>query len=256
MSEVTGYPAEVNADAGQVLTEPANQTIGRPAKGSSGETYAQRLRLTFATDDSVKYVGHLDMARTFERAIRRARLPLAYTQGFNPQPRLQFAAALPVGFTGDAEVLDIYLNEVLAPEEAVQRLAEALPPGVRTIVAIPIPRDWPSLQSQLIAARYRVEVETDETDEAFAARLAAFQARDSAPRERRRGKEVTGYDLRPLVLDLRYLGSVPLAQSFETTMRSDPGATGRPDELLAELGFADAPRRIARLALAFKERPL
>lgn len=215
------------------------------------ETYAQRMRVTFATDDSVKYVGHLDMHRAWERAIRRARLPLAYTQGFNPQPRLQFAAALPVGFTGQAEVADVYLNEVLDPAEFLARLAAALPPGIRPYRAEPVPREAPSLQSQVCGATYQVEVEADEPAEAFAARLSAFLARPEAWRERRKGKEVGRYDLRPLVQTLTYLGPCELGHAFEVVMRAEPGATGRPDELLAELGLETAARRIVRVGLMF-----
>ena len=107
------------------------------------ETYAQRMRVTFSTADTVKYVGHLDMHRAWERAIRRARLPLAYTQGFNPQARLQFAAALPVGFTGQGEVADVFLNEALDPAEFLSRLAAALPPGIRPLRAEPVARESP-----------------------------------------------------------------------------------------------------------------
>lgn len=213
------------------------------------ETYVQRLRFTFATDDSVKYVGHLDMARTWERALRRAGLPLAYSQGFNPQPRIHFAAALPVGFTGEAELADVFLNQPVEPEEACARLQAAMPRGIQLIHVEPVPRELPSLQSQVAAAQYRVEVETEEAPGAFAARLQAFAARGEAWRTRRRGKEESSYDLRPLVLVLRYLGPCPGGQAFETTMRAEPGATGRPDELLAELGFEAAPRRIVRLSL-------
>ena len=101
------------------------------------ETYVQRMRVTFATADTVKYVGHLDMHRAWERAIRRAGLPLAYTQGFNPQARLQSAAALPVGFTGQGEVADVFLNEALEPAEFLSRLTAALPPGIRPLRAEP-----------------------------------------------------------------------------------------------------------------------
>ena len=154
------------------------------------ETYAQRMRVTFSTADTVKYVGHLDMHRAWERAIRRARLPLAYTQGFNPQARLQFAAALPVGFTGQGEVADVFLNEALDPAEFLGRLAAALPPGIRPLRAEPVAREAPSLQSQVCGAHYRVEVETDEADALFAARLDGFLARPEAWRERRKGKDV------------------------------------------------------------------
>jgi radical SAM-linked protein len=215
------------------------------------ETYAQRMRVVFSTDDTVKYVGHLDMHRTWERAIRRAALPLAYSQGFNPQPRLHFAAALPVGFTGRAEVADVYLNEELDPTEFTARLAAALPPGIRPAAAEPVAREIPSLQSQVTGATYRVEVETDEDDDEFAARLAEFLARPEAWRERRKGKDVSHYNLRPLVQELVYTGCTGYGQSFTVTMAAEPGATGRPDELLAELGFETAPRRIERVALMF-----
>jgi radical SAM-linked protein len=209
------------------------------------------MRVWFRTDDTVKYVGHLDMHRTWERAIRRAGLPLAYTQGFNPQARLQFAAALPVGFTGEAEVADVFLNEELAPDAFVARLADALPPGVRPVSAQPVPRETPSLQSQVNGASYRVEVETDDDEMSFCERLAEFLARPDAWRERRKGKEMSRYDLRPLIQELRYTGPVAGGHGFAVTMRAEPGATGRPDELLAELGFETAPRRIARRELLF-----
>lgn len=192
------------------------------------ETYVQRMRVLFSTDDTVKYVGHLDMARAWERAIRRARLPLAYTQGFNPQARLHFAAALPVGFTGQAELVDVFLDDTLEPADFLARLAPALPSGIQLIGAEPAPREWPSLQAAICAARYRVEVETDESDAAFAARLAAFMARPEAWRERRRGKEIARYDLRPLIKTLTYTGPCDpatgahcLGQSFEATVRAE-----------------------------------
>jgi radical SAM-linked protein len=210
------------------------------------ETYSQRMRVTFATADTVKYVGHLDMARTWERAIRRAGLPLAYSQGFNPQPRLHFAAALPVGFTGQAELADVFLNQALEPAEFLARLQAAMPRGIRLLHAEPVPRELPALQATLVAAAYRVEVETNEPAEAFMARLEAFMARCAAMRVRRKGKEESSYDLRPLVLTLTYIGPCDLGHALAVTMRAEPAATGRPDELLAELGFEGAARRIER----------
>ena len=131
------------------------------------ETYVQRMRVTFATDDTVKYVGHLDMARAWERAIRRARLPLAYSQGFNPQARMHFAAALPVGFIGQAELIDVFLDAEVEPADFLARLSPALPAGIRLTGAEPVARELPSLQAAISAARYRVELETTESDEAF-----------------------------------------------------------------------------------------
>lgn len=215
------------------------------------ETYAQRMRVTFATDDSVKWVGHLDMARAWERAIRRSGLPLAYSQGFNPQARLHFAAALPVGFTGEAEVADVFLNEALTPDDFLARLGPALPSGIHLRRAEPVARELPALQAAVNAACYRVDVVTAAPPDVFAATLAEFMGRAEAWRERRRGKDVNRYDLRPLVQDLRYSGPGALGQAFTVTMRAESGATGRPDDLLAEVGLAEAERRIVRTALMF-----
>ena len=96
-----------------------------------------------------------------------------------------------------------------------------------------------------------MEVESDEPDGVFAARLDGFLARPEAWRERRKGKDVARYDLRPLVQELAYTGPSAYGQTFTTAMRAEPGATGRPDELLAELGFDAAPRWIVRLELLF-----
>jgi len=211
------------------------------------------MRVTFATGESVKYIGHLDLARAWERSLRRAGLPLSYSQGFHPQPRIQFAAALPVGFTGAAEVLDVYLGEELSAAKFLSQLEPALPLGICATTACPVPIEWPSLQSQVRRATYEVEVETNDADAAFRARIEEFLARPSAWRERRRGDKVARYDLRPLVETLSCRGACELGQAFITEMRSEPGATGRPDELLAELGLETAARRIRRLKLAFAD---
>lgn len=213
------------------------------------------MRVTYATDDSVKYVGHLDMARSWERALRRARFPLAYTQGFNPQPRIQFAAALPVGFTGQAEVVDVFLDETLTPQVFLAGLSAALPPGIRAIAAEAVSRELPSLQSQIRGASYSVSVETDEADPVFEERMAAFLAQSQVWHERSRGKKKRPkrYDLRALVQALGYAGRDSYGQAFEVEMLVQPGAAGRPDDLLDVLGFGHTPRRIVRLGLAFAD---
>src|SRR5512136_959581 len=93
----------------------------------------QRLRIYFTRDETLKYIGHLDMARTWQRIARRANLPLAYSEGFNPQPRMSFAAALPVGCTSDHEELDMVLSPSCAIDEVQAQLDRALPPGMRVV---------------------------------------------------------------------------------------------------------------------------
>ncbi|MCL4464985.1 MAG: TIGR03936 family radical SAM-associated protein, partial [Chloroflexi bacterium] len=78
-------------------------------------TAVQRLRVSFSRGEAAKYVSHLDLARLWERALRRARLPVAYSAGFTPHARLAFAAPLAVGITASAELVDVYLSELVPP---------------------------------------------------------------------------------------------------------------------------------------------
>jgi hypothetical protein len=125
----------------------------------------QRIRLTFAKDAPLRFIGHLDLGRAWERAFRRARLPLAYTLGFTPHPRLTFAAPLALGATGEGELLDIYLREEMKPDELVHRLAEQLPQGLRVAAAKLLPAEGPSLTSLTRWAEYLVEASPASGDE-------------------------------------------------------------------------------------------
>src|SRR3972149_7725894 len=98
------------------------------------EVEAARYRITFAITHAMRYVGHLDLLRAWERTLRRAELPLAYTQGFHPHPRIQIAAALPLGCTAAAELMDLWLEDDLAagaPREGRGGGASARPPPPR-----------------------------------------------------------------------------------------------------------------------------
>src|SRR5512136_2023173 len=70
-----------------------------------------RLRIVFSKTGSLRYTGHLDLQTVWERTVRRAGLPLAYTHGFHPGPKIQIASALPLGFIGRCEIVDIWLQE-------------------------------------------------------------------------------------------------------------------------------------------------
>ena len=90
-----------------------------------------RIRLIFSKLEPMRYTGHLDLFRTWERTIRRAGLPLAYSQGFNSRPRINLASALPLGFTSCGEVMDMWLEEDQSLDKIKAALEGALPPGLR-----------------------------------------------------------------------------------------------------------------------------
>ena len=89
-----------------------------------------RLRSTFSKTEAMRFTGHLDLHRTLERTMRRANLPLTYSEGFNPRPKITLASALPLGFTSEAEVVDFWLKEDLPIKEISMALVKAAPPGI------------------------------------------------------------------------------------------------------------------------------
>ena len=222
----------------------------------------QRLRITFTRDERLKYIGHLDMARTWQRIVRRANLPLAYSEGFNPQPRMSFAAALPVGCTSDHEELDLVLSPPRAIDEVQAQLARALPPGMELISIAEMPLSAPALQMQLAAAEFEIAVAGEETIAPLRERVAQFNAAAEVLRDRR-GKV---YNLRPLVQALSIdpahalsaeqgrAGRADRAVIIRSRLQATPEGTGRPDELAAALGLDPAVVKIKRTNLLFLDK--
>jgi len=113
-----------------------------------------RLRFGFAKQGALALISHLDTLRMLERALRRSGLPVSFTGGFHPLPRLQLALPLPLGVVGQGEWLDLEFIEAVDPAEALQRLAAVLPPEFRLLSAATVPLSGPSLSQELEAARW------------------------------------------------------------------------------------------------------
>ena len=216
----------------------------------------QRLRLTYARGESLRFISHQDEFRMWERTIRRTQLPLAYKKGFNPQPHMQFAAPLGVGFSGSREQMDFRLETPLPETYVAKCLDRALPPGVNIVDLRAVALNSKPLQATLLGADYTLSIQTpdlpDGTD-----RVQEFQARKEIWRKRqRKGREYT-YNLRPVVHELEFMGPSSDGASVAFTLRVQllDGATGRPDEVLAELGLTDFPHLLHRDRLYFSSEP-
>jgi radical SAM-linked protein len=213
----------------------------------------QRLRIHFTRDETLKYIGHLDMARAWQRIARRANLPLAYSEGFNPQPRMSFAAALPVGCTSDHEELDLVLSPACVIDAVKTQLDRALPPGMKVISIAELPLNAPALQMQLIATEFEITVEGAETIGLLNEHVQQFNAAQEVRRDRR-GKP---YNLRPLVQRLA-IEPAHAGRADRVVVRSRLQATqegtGRPDELAAALGLDPATVKIKRTQLIFLDK--
>src|SRR5512143_665051 len=108
-----------------------------------------RARITFSKTGPLRYIGHLDLQTLWERAARRAGLPLAYSHGFHPQPKITFAAALPLGFSSRGEVMDMRLQTDVELGALPQQLAEALPAGIGVLDVKQVDEQAPPLQTQV-----------------------------------------------------------------------------------------------------------
>ena len=210
-----------------------------------------RVRIIFSKQGALRYTGNLDLHKILERSIRRAKLPLAYSQGYHPQPKINLAAALPLGFSSRAEVMDMWLNEDV--EDVVPSLQANVPPGLTIMEASQVDDREPSLQSQVIGAEYEVEI----TETGYAAglteKIASVMESESIPRVRRK-KE---YDLRPLIEELTPLallgrGAGGEGQGLFMRLTAREGATGRPEEVLDVLGIPLEATRIERTRLIFE----
>lgn len=192
-----------------------------------------RYRLNFGKSSELRYTSHLDTHRALERTFRRAKLPLAYTQGFNPKPRINIGAALPLGFTSKCEIADFWLEDDLRSSEINGALASNSPPGLIVNSVTEVKGNAQSLQSQIVATEYRVKFLEPPDSNILQEKIAALLDSEQIMRERR-GK---GYDLRALVLSLE--GKTDDDEGYEILMRlsSLPGATGRPEEVCLQLGI-------------------
>lgn len=216
--------------------------------------YVQRLRLTFTKKGATRYIGHLDLALTLERALNRARIPIAYTQGYNRRPRLSVASPLPLGFLSEYELADIWLKEKMDPAAAQEQMMSRMAPGIEIYRVREVPLREDSLQSLILASHYRVTL-LDPVDTAvLEQKITGLLAADTHLRRRLRGKKRKEYDLRPLILALRIIDPDEEGRTrLQMRLRQEPGHTGRPDEVLDSLGLDPLAARICRTRLVLPD---
>ena len=193
----------------------------------------QRLRVRYAKRGRLRFTSHRDFSRAFERAVFRARIPMAYSSGFNPHPRISYAGAAPTGSASEAEYLEIALAEVVDPASVQSALDEALPEGLDVLEVVV--SGGGSLADLLEASRWRIELSDVPLDDARAA-ATAFLAADEVVVERMTKKGVRSFDCRAAVtsLDAEPRGE---GSALEVVIRQGTPAV-RPDDVLEGLRSA------------------
>lgn len=190
------------------------------------------MRLQFTKLEEVRFISHLDLMRALMRAFRRSRVPIAFSQGFNPHHQVSMGPPLSVGITSTGEYMDVQLAEELGVEEFLALLRPQMPKGLEILKGEYIPDQTPSLMGQIDTAIYLVRLKTDLDKEGIEQVLREFYSqRNIIITRERKGKDV---DLKPLIHELKLLnaGTEPILQ-----MRVQTGSKGnaRPEEVMAAL---------------------
>ncbi|PJF20674.1 MAG: hypothetical protein CUN56_14970, partial [Phototrophicales bacterium] len=163
----------------------------------------QRLRIHFGKNGPMKYTGNLDIAKTWERVLRRANLPLLYTEGFNTRPRIQLASALPLGITSECEIIDVALKEPIELDGLKERLLATSPVGLEIYRIESVPIDGPALQTLVRSAEYRIEFKEPIDTQALENKIRDMLAQDAIiierVKKRKRREKRIKVDLRPLI---------------------------------------------------------
>jgi radical SAM-linked protein len=190
----------------------------------------QRLRVQYAKRGRLRFTSHRDFSRAFERAVFRARLPMAYSSGFNPHPRISYAGAAPTGSASEAEYLELALAEVLDPASVHAALDEALPDGLDVVEVVVAPGK--GLTDLLQASRWRIALPVP-VAEAEAA-VAAFLAAGEVLVHRMTKKGMRDFDSRAAVLSLVVTDQEEGGALLDLVLRHLEPAV-RPDDVLSGL---------------------
>lgn len=218
----------------------------------STPTYVQRLRVTFSKTGPTRFISHLDIARTWERALNRAKIPVTYSQGFNRRPKMQFATATPLGMTSECEMMDVWLDEALDTAVAHEMMMQRMAPGIEVLAVQEVPLQGDTLQTLTRETVYEAVIPAETMSaEMLRERVAELLAADTLLRERTVKRKVKSYDLRPLILDLQLVETDTAVEDLRLIMHLmlEPGRTGRPDEVLLALGADPLDVRMHRTAM-------
>lgn len=212
----------------------------------------ERIRITFEKTGAMRYTSHLDLQKVWIRALLRAKLPLAYTQGFHPTPKVAYAWPLPLGWGTQGELMDIWLDDPEGKEadeiEFISNVNRFMPAGLKILSIEKLPYSAPSLTIVIQSAVYLISFPEKISKEDLQGKMQALMSQDAIEWERR-GKI---YDMKPLVEDWCVTTDSEEEAALKVQMAARDSAMGRPDELAAALGFDPFAVNIVRIKYLLK----
>ncbi|MBF8298159.1 MAG: Radical domain protein [candidate division NC10 bacterium] len=203
------------------------------------EAPAQRIRFVFQKTGDLRFLSHLEVMKALSRALRRAQIPMAYSQGYNPQPKLSFALALPVGVEGWQELADIELSAAMAPEELMARVNRHLAPELRLLRAWEVPLTAASLTPSVREAAYQVSLPFNGWGPETRARIGSpmlcdeWLSRSSIPVSVQRKEKIVEVDARPLIKELGILPQEGGTFRWSLRLKTGQGGSVRPQAIMA-----------------------
>jgi len=204
-----------------------------------------RYRIHYQKLDAIKYTSNLDLYKVWERSCRRAGLPLVYSQGFHPQPKINLACPLPLGITSTVEIVDIWLSDQLDLETIIGKLENAVPPGIKVQNVELAVTTEPAIQTTILSARYHAIFPANFDSDRLAMNINSVMEQVEIIRLRRTKQ----YDLRPLIQKLSLIQTPEGMEGIEMLLSASEGKTGRPDEVLLQLGIDPSLADITRVEL-------
>lgn len=211
-----------------------------------------RIRVKFTKEGNVKFVGHLDTVRLFQRAIKAAGIPVAYSQGFNPHSLIYFAMPLSVGVSSQAEYMDIVTAEDMSCEEVRKRLEAILVKGIEIIDLFEMPSSTESLMSMVDMADYRIQIPKEAlTEEERAQILVKVEGPELLVMKKGKKKVIKEVDIKPLIRHFEFKEESDF-YVIETTVMAGSKQNLSPELLLQSLmgeKTATMPYSIERLEL-------
>ncbi len=175
-----------------------------------------RIIAKFSIDDRVKYISHLDTMRAIHRGMARANIPIEFSGGFNPHPKIAFAFALPVGTTSTGEYMDIEVKHPMDPSALKERVNSVLPKGIQILAAREIDEALPSLTSMIERAEYRVNIPylTDDMDDFF----QKFLNQKNIIIDKKTKKGIRKMDIREMIFSLEVIKKWESRIEFKTQL--------------------------------------
>ena len=212
----------------------------------------ERIRITFEKTGAMRYTSHLDLQKVWIRALLRAKLPLAYTQGFHPTPKVAYAWPIPLGWGTQGELMDIWLDDPDGKEADAETFIcdvnRSMPAGLKILGIEKLPYSDPALTIIIQSAVYLITFPDSIGQEDLNEKMAALMLQETIERERR-GKI---YDMKPLIEGWEVVPDTDGGASLKVQMAARDSAMGRPDELAAALGYDPFAVNIVRIRYLLK----